>query len=326
VTSVKDGGIALTFYADYANTTALRAALVTVPSPIVPGSYGTCEAEGFCGIGGVAFKQITVDFSFTEQRTAELIKTLVLRATTMTLSEFDLFTFDELNVAQPAPREYLLQPNDTVADVMSALMNGIGGWWGLTTQGKLRVKRMELPGMIPAAVYDLNGGNVVEIDRSPLPSGINPPPRRRRLTWAHNWTQQTDLYGYVSENNPALASYLATPYKLASTLDGESVAIVAQYPLAPDSEPLVSYLINQADALAEAERQLARDTAGAKSWTVKLKNAFLVHQIGEDIFLTDTTIAPRLGLAAGMYAKIVDAKDDASDYSTELTVFGALQT
>lgn len=326
VTSVKDGAIALTFYADYATTTLLRAALTTVPSPIVPGAYATCEAEGFFGLGGVAFKQITVDFTFTEQRTAELIKTLVLRSTTLTLSDFDLFTFDELNVAQPAPREYLLQDNDTVAGVLTALMNGIGGWWGLTTQGKLRVKRMELPSNIPAARYDLNGGNLVEIDRAPLPNGIDPPPRRRRITYAHNWTQQTDLYGYVSENNPSLAQYLATPYKIAPTLDGESIAIVANYPLAPDPDPILGYLINPADATAEAERQLARDTAGAKLWTAKVKNAFMIHQIGEDAFFADTTATPRLGLAAGMYAKIVDAKDDASDYSTELTVFGALQT
>src|SRR5262245_29202105 len=70
VQSVKDGGVALSFFADLATKEALL--------PLMPpaGSYATCLAEGYIMLGGVNFKQVTIDFTTSTQTTGAIIASI----------------------------------------------------------------------------------------------------------------------------------------------------------------------------------------------------------------------------------------------------------
>jgi hypothetical protein len=323
ITVVKDGGIPLNFVANYATLPLLRAA-ITNPATVPPGSFATCNAAGYFGIGGIATKQITVDFTLSTHKTADIIQWLILNSTTLTTSDFDNFTFTDLNNKQPAVRQYFLGPESTktVADVMTDLMKGIGGWWGVTTLGKVRLARMEAPSLVASAYYDLNGGTLTQLDRVPLPVSVDPPPRRRRVTYAHNETPQSDIYPYISENDPALAAYLAMPYKVAATSDDDAAAILADYPFAPDPEPGIGYFRDEADAQAEADRLLTLYASGHRAFRFTVKNALFAHQVGEVVNIADTTIAPRLDVGASRYVRVVEVNDRISDMSTEMVGFG----
>jgi len=198
------------------------------------------------------------------------------------------------------------------------LMNGIGGWYGMTPLGQLQVKRLDRPTSIAAAFYDTDGGNIVDIDRSSLPAGVDPPPHRWRVIYGRNYTVMTDLFGEVSENDPATADYLMSPYKLASTSDAQSDSILANWPDAPDRDPVQSYFASLVDAQAEADRLFQLYSIGLNAYRFVLKNALFVHSIGDIVNVTDS----RLGLSNGRYLRIVELSDDISNMTTEVIGFG----
>jgi hypothetical protein len=321
VQSVKDGGVALTFFQDYPTVAALRAAGVSAsPDIIPPGTYGTCIAEGYFLLGGTGFKQITVDFTGLRLTTADIIKNVALTSAMFTTDDIDVSSFSDLNTAQPASVGYYLGDgsSETCADMFTKLMRGIGGWYGMNPFGHLYVKRFEEPGTIASTQYDTNGGNITEIDRAPLPTGVDPPPHRWRMIYGRNWTVMTDLFGAVSTNDPAMADYLMSPYKLASTTEAQGNAVLANWPDAPDRDPIESYFALLADAQAEADRQFNLWTIGLSAFQFTLKNALFVHEIGEVVNVTDS----RLGMSEGRYLRIVQLSDDISSMSTEVIGFG----
>lgn len=329
VEHVKDGGISLVVVADYATVALLRNAVLPIElgglGLIPPGSYATCLAESYFGIGGVAFKQVTVWFTGLRLTRADVIENVALTSAGLSASDLDAWTFEKLNDDEPGSIGYYLdaQSSENCAEMFTKLMAGIEGWWGFTTLQKLQVMRMAAPVNVAADEFDLQAGNLLEIDRVALPDAIAIPPRRRRLTYAHNWTVQTDLFGQVSEVDPELADYLSKPYLFASTTDSAANAILEDYPLAPDPEPVLSYYAEQADALAGAVRLLALYSSGYKLYRGRVKHALCMLQIGQVALLKDSSFRPRIGLSSsGKYARIVAANDDLKTAETEITAFG----
>lgn len=323
IAAVRDGGIALTFVADYPSVPALRAA-ITNGTTVPPGSWGSCIAQGYFGIGGVAFKQITCDVVGLTLTTADIIEEVALGAAGLQAADLEAWTFEALNTDQGAEISYYLgtDSSETCRDMFTKLMRGVGGYHGISALGKLQLRRVVAPAGIAAAYYDLDGGNLVEVDREDLPSGIDPPPRRIRVTFARNWTQQTDLFGQVSESDPDFANTLAQPYQTASTPEAASAAILADYPYAPDPAPVESYFVHEADAYAEALRRHALYTAGYKAFRITLDDALFFYDLGEEIAIRDNGIVPRLGLGSYRYCVFLEINDDTKTGFTEAVVYG----
>lgn len=301
ITGVKDGGVYLTSAGNFASLALLRAA--TIDS----GEYGTCNAEGYFRLGGASFKQVTVDFTGLRSTTADIIRVIALAAG-LSAAQIDSSSFDALNIRQPAPVSYYLDADSsqTAAEMFTSLMRGIGGWHGMNVLGQLQVQVFDAPDEIATAMYASDGGDLADIDRVPLLTGLDPPPRRRRVAYARNYTTMTDLFGEVSFDDPALAEYLKTPFKLAATSDMEAVAIVTNWPQAPDPDPTEAYFVHEIDAQAEAERLLELYSSGLLPYRAVLKNALFLHQIGEVIWVQDN----RLGLDDGKYLRLVEIIDD----------------
>ncbi len=321
ISSVKDGGVALTFSADYATVALLRAAGLA-PSPDVtpPGSYSTCLAEGYFLLGGSSFSQVTADVTGVRLTTADIIENVALTSAMLTVDDIDASSFMDLNNSQPASVGYYLdsESSETCADMFTRLMTGIGGWHGMTALGLFQVRRFEAPSALASAYYDTTGGNIVDIDRTALPSGVDPPPHRRRVTYGRNWTVMSTILGAVSAGDPALADYLAKPYKVASTSEAQSTTILNNWPHAPDPDPVEAYFANEADASAEATRLYTLYSTGYTAYRFTLKNVLFVHQIGEVVNVTDA----RLTLSGGRYLRLVEVSDDCSSMTTECVGFG----
>lgn len=320
--AVRDGGLALTFVANYATVAALRAAKEAGSIPA--GRYGSCIAESYFAIGGTAFKQVTCDFTGLRSTRADVIEAAILAATDLTAADLDAWTFDALNVAEPGTVTWFSASGsaDTVLDVAERLMAGVEGWIGLTTLGMVQVKRMEAPVPVAAESYDLNGGNLIEIDRTDLPAGVAIPPRRRRCSYAHNWTVQNDLYGGVSETDPDFAAYLGQPYKIVSTSEEDAALILADYPNAPDPEPVLTYYADEDDAQAHADRLFTLYSSNYRAYRFTAAQALFMHQVGEVIEVSDTSFRPRLGLAGGKFLRLVEVNDDLGTGLTEMVGFG----
>lgn len=322
--AVHDGGLPLDFVADYATTAELRAAHEAVPSLIPAGKYGSCVVESRFAIGGTAFKQVTCDFTGLNLTRADVIEAAILASTDLTAADLDGWTFNDLNLVEPGSVTWFSDSgsSDTVLDMAEKLMAGIEGWIGLTTFGKVQVRRMEAPTFVAAEFYDLNGGNLIDIDRTDLPSAIAIPPRRRRCSYAHNWTVQTDLYGGVSETDPDFAAYLGQPYKVVSTSEDAADAILADYPNAPDPEPVLTYYADEADAQSHAERLFDLYSSNYRAYRFIAARSLFLHQVGEVINVADTSLRPRLGLSAGKYLRLVEVNDDLGTGLTEMVGFG----
>lgn len=322
IIAVRDGGIALTFVADYATVPILRAAVAA--GTIAPGQWGSCNAAGFFAIGGVAFKQITADVVGLTLTTADIIEEVALSAGGLTAADLDAWTFEKLNDDQGAEIGYYLdsQSNETCNEMFAKLMAGIGGYHAVTPLGKLQVRRIEAPVGIASEYYLLGAGKLVDVDRADLPRGLDPPPRRQRVAFGRNFTQQTELFGQVSEGDPDFANVLAQPYGLAATPDLSAEEVLADYPFAPDPAPVESYFANEADARTEAERRHALYTSGLKTFRIRLANRFAMHEIGEEIAIKDGGIEPRLGLSGWRYVRFVQIDDDAKTGFTDAIVLG----
>lgn len=328
IVAVRDGGIALTFVANYATVALLRQAALPILSGglglIAPGFWGSCNVEGYFSLGGVAFKQVTCDVVGLTLTTADIIEAVALSSAGMSAGNLDDWTFEKLNEDQPAEVSYYLdsQSNETCNEMFENLMAGIGGWHGISSLGRLQVRRFEAPIGIASAYYTLGSGHLIDVDRADMPRGIDPPPRRQRVTFGRNWTQQTELFGQVSETNPGFASVLAQPYGLAGTPDLLAEEILADYPHAADPPPIQSYLANEADARAEADRKQTLNTSGLKAFRVRLDDALFMHELGEEIALKDGGLVPRLGLTNWRYVRFVEINDDTKTGITDAIVVG----
>lgn len=228
-------------------------------------------------------------------------------------------TFVQLNTDQPATISYFLDDgsSETCAEMFTKLMRGIGGWWGMSPLGQLQVRLMVAPGETASAYYS-DSDQIVSIDRVDLPEGVDPPPHRRRAVYARNWTVMTDLFGAVSEFDPDMAEYLKMPYKLVSTPEEDGELVLANYPDAPDPEPIESFFAFLEDAQAEVDRIFELYTTGLHAYRFTLKQAMFMHDIGDVINVT----ADRLGLENGRYLVAVEVSDSMDTMVTDITGFG----
>jgi hypothetical protein len=317
ITDVRDSGLALTFLADYANVASLRADAANIP----PGFYGTCLAGGYFALGGSPVGVVTCDIVGLRTTTADIIENVALISAGLTASELNGGSFATVNADQPAEVGYYLDANsnETCAQMFSNLMHGIGGWHGMTPLGQLTLGIFTAPESIEStADYDSMGGDLVDIDRTALPQGLDPPPHRRRVIYARNYTVMTDLAGAVSENDPEFATQLRAPFQTAVTSDADSEMVLVNYPDAPDTNPVEAYFAYVEDAQVEADRLMDLYSQGRNAYRMTLTSALFLHEIGDVITVTDD----RFGLETGRSLRLVALSDDVASMSTEAVAFG----
>ena len=313
IPAVYSRAVALGRDADYATPAALMAA--TIPS----GRYATCLAAGLFRVNFVLDGLITADVQGDATggayaaTTTDIVRRLVAMATTIRDPD-DLFlpAVNAVAHAQPATVCQWLGPDDelTVADVLGRLMGAIGGWAGFRRNGKFELGIVRAPTAPPEAYFD--AVDIIEIDRAPLPSGIDPPPYRFRVAYERVWSEQTDFAGSVSSDR---RSYLGQAVRLAEAADA---TIRADHPLAQDPAQVESYFTAQADAQAEANRLLALYGTPRALYRIVLKAQPFAIELGRVIHVT----YDRWDLGAGKLLLVVALSEDSEENSVEIQAFG----
>lgn len=326
VDAVYDRAVALTPAgpADYATSTTLLAATTGAGGSganIEAGEFATCLAEGYVRLGGTPFGQVTVDFRGDKtggvyvNTTAGIVKRIVSRANSSIVLRTS--TFDALDAVQPAEVHFYSDPASElqVTDVVSMLMAGIGAWAGFRRDGKFEVGIFTPPGGASTAQY--NQDDIIEIERQPLPAGVDPPPWRFRVAWGRNWTVQTDVDGQ-SGMTPERVAFLAEQFRLASSDAAQGTLIKTNHARAQDPAPIESYFVNEADAQTEADRLLDIYGITNSLYRIVLTRHPFVHEIGDVILVTYR----RWDLTRGRLLRIVALTEETDESRTELIGFG----
>lgn len=313
ITAVYDRGVALTQGSDYASYAALIGASVSA------GNYITCVADGMVRLGasadGVVFATV-VELSANPTHD-EIIAALVEDAAGFISDDLDRASFDRLNLVAGNPAAYFVDPSDptTVAEAITRLMEGIrGGWAAFNRAGKLAVGSIgvfsgtTLTSLTSAPLklsLTRDGGDIIDLNREKLPSGVWPPPWRIRVAEDRNFTIFDDFAGSVPES---LKIFYSQPYRL---LGAEDAGVLEDYPAAQDPSPVEGYWLD--GAANEAAMMLALWNAGFKLYRMTVNRRALGLDLGDKINVT----WPRFGLDAGKDMIVVGLEDriDLSDGS-----------
>jgi hypothetical protein len=308
-------GAALVFAGDYSNLDDLSLAALTI------GQYATALNAGLMRIAvatDAELGQVTADFTgdrasgIAPDTAADIVHALLLfGGAELTDADLDLTSFAQCNLDQPAPTCFGIPFGSTmtVATAVAAVMKGVGGWCGSRRDGRFEVKIFEAPSGTPTAIYDKT--NVSNLSLGSLPAEVQPPPWRVRVAYARNWTpKQTDLAGSVTDERRA---FLAEEVRFATA---ENPAIKIDFPFGNELVEDQAYFVNEADALAEAQRKLALYGTIRSLYVIPLCEPFFIHELGQVISIA----FDRFGLDAGALARIVKLTED-SEEGVEITAF-----
>lgn len=300
--TVWDRGVALTMdssaYADYA---ALVAATVAAGHCIFSLSAGMVRLGA--APSGILFG--TVGLAAVDSPTAsDVVRYIVALATDLVAGDINQASFDTVDVAQTATMAIYVGQDEslTAADVITRVMAGVGGWAGFNRMGELSVGILTAPAGDPVAYFKRAEGDIIDISRERLPSGVWPPPWRVRVSWGDNETVFTDFAGAVTA---ATREYYSQPYRIATASDS---GVLTDHLQAQDWPVIESCFDDVSDTLAatEATRLLTLYSAGYQLYRLTLTRSALTLDLGDAINVTFS----RFGLDAGVLMRVVEISDN----------------
>lgn len=315
ISAVYDNGVPLAFSGNYNTVNALIAA--NVP----PGKFASCIEEGYFRI---AF-DITPDGAVTAdvkgdalpvfaEKTGDVVRRILALETDLVDADIDLASIAALNTAQPAPVGFWASHDDqsTVADVISTLMRGIGGWGGFKRDGTFELRRFVLPSGTPVERFDRT--NIVDgtMQRERMPAGVRPPPWRWRIGYRRIETLNSTPAGSVDADR---RSYLAAQYRVA---EASSDLILTVHKLAQDRPVLEAHYRDFADAQAEADRLLQLYGSERSLYRFSVGPIGYLVSLGDVIQVT----YPRWNLTGGRLLTVVEMTENSKQNTVEIVGFG----
>ncbi len=317
IDGVRDKGVTLTNAGDWSTSTDLLAATTGIlgsGADIEAGEYGTCLNEGFFLLGGQPDGLITADVKGDASpsyvsTTAEIVERIVsTRLGSYGLQSYQINSgnITALSVTQPAEVGVFVDQGDSVADVVTRLMNGIGGYWYFNRRGEFTLGRLESP---TTEVLEINDEDIESVYRMDIPL----PVWRRSVTYRKSWTVQgaDNLAGSVSDADRQLYS---NENRYAVTEDS---AVKNRHRFARDIIT-ESYFDLQADADAESERLRVLHGADRHRYRVKVKRALFRIAPNHHICIT----YPRYNLTNGKLFVVASLEEESKNGVTTLEVWG----
>jgi hypothetical protein len=180
-----DGALPLTFSADYANYAALVAATVAA------GGYATCLAEGLVRLGAPPVFVVTLDVQGDNTgglvtTAGDIIKRIAVDFAGLVSGDIDTAAFTALNTANSAACSLYVSSGETPssADLFTALMVSVGGFWTFTSARKLTVRQL---------AFGTSAATITEALCWDVRRAETPPPYwRRRMGCATSWRVQSE--------------------------------------------------------------------------------------------------------------------------------------
>lgn len=315
VDAVYDRGIQLVATSDFATPSLLLAATTGIGNTIEPGEYGTCLAQGMFRLGGAPAGQVTADVRGSAQpsyvtSTSDVIRRILQTYGGLTDDDLDLRAFARLNVDNAAPVGVWVAAPVTARDVVDSLIRAVGGFAGFTRTSKFQVGLVKAASGTPTHVFTRDDVEAGSLEQLELPPMMTPPTWRQRVMWGRNYLVQTDLAAATSN---AHREFVAQPERLAVASDG---SVTTRHLLASDPDPVTAYFAVEADAAAEAARQLALFGVQRHLYRFSVRRRFWDLELGSVIALT----YPRYNLHGGKLARVVGIGIDAAARRATLEV------
>lgn len=296
---VKDGGIALSNAGDFPNLAALLAAT------LIPGQYATCLTLGIFRLGGQAVAAVTANVvegsTLASRSCAQIASRIVAWFASVypdiapSISSASIAALDVKNSAECG---VLVTSNENALSVLQRLLKSVGGWIlpDNTSTTLFNIGRLDTSFGTSVATFDLEDNLNDEVERVETGDNGNGIPAGRVIVkYDQIGVVQTggELYGNVSSSD---RSYLGQEWR--QTPAAVNSATVTQYGGKAPTITIETCLVNSADAVAEAARELAMRSVRRDCYRMKLP----LTDAAPCAFGTATTIiseAGRLELESG---------------------------
>lgn len=302
VSGVYDGGVPLTFAANYGSYSALAAATVAA------GRYATCIAEGLIRVGGTPAFALTadVDGSSLAGNTIPSIATYLLNQLRSQLGiEINA---DSLSVLPGWIAGWVWTEPFTLAEAISRFIGDGGCHWGADAAGTVRVLQLTPPDPNAiAATYDVN--DIDQIERAPLPGGYEAIHQRRQVQYRRNWTVQGD------SSLAATASARAGRQREWRT-SLVTVPVSARNAIDPDVLETSLYSVGNAESLGSYLLRL--HGTSRQMFSLETRIFGTLPKIGETVAVD----YPRFGLAGGAVFRVVAVDMRLADGALNLLLWG----
>lgn len=318
VAEVRDKGVLITATGtDYPTTAALIAA--TVPS----GEYSTCLAQGQIGLGTKPIGQIStapLEGANTAARTAaQVARRMMLRMGLVEGTSFLASDITKLDAQNSAPVGYWTETDEVTAlTSIGDVLGSIGATVVPDRLGVFRMLRLDPPTAYPKVtlerpqILETEGRGFRLLATGDEGKGV----RAWKVTvkYGRNWAvaSRNELQTDTTDDYKAFAE------QEWRTAVAENAAVKAIHKLSPELT-YETYLVNEADAIAEAQRRLSLHSVSRDRFLVPVKS-YLVEQIdlGDVIRLQ----VNRFGLGDGKDFVVIGITENLETGITTLDVWG----
>jgi hypothetical protein len=308
---VYDGGLALTFGADFATKELLQA------STPASGAYNTCLAEGFFQLGANPSGLVTADAvqgaSAGDRTVAQILRRLAAIALpSAEISAGDVAALDA--ISSGVAGIWLGDESTTILSAMDLVAASIGAWYGFDESGVLRMGVLTEPSGDP--VFDIHDFHALEgIERRPArDNGV--PVWRVTLKYARIWTVQTS--GLLGAVMPDRRAYLALASRSVVWPDTD---VKRKHLLATDMV-VDGVLAYPADAAVEADRQLQLQKKRRDIFDVPISLNSLMGRQPVQLMRTGRLTIPRFQLNNGKLFRVIGRRLELASKKIIFTVWG----
>lgn len=206
-------------------------------------------------------------------------------------------------------------PDDIVdgATAVNRVLSSIGAQLVPARNGNLRLIRLQALGASAVPAWRITKANCVSVVPRALPSGVNPPPYRFRVGYAHNYTVQSS--GVSPSATAAWAQFIAASDRYSSFVN---LAILSTYRRPNDTQPVgAGALLQLGDAQIVANALGALWSTRRKLYDVTLPvSVGLSIEIGDIVSLT----WPLEDLRSGQLGRVVGEQFASQDATTVFQV------
>lgn len=319
ITRVKDQGADLTNFGNYASLALLDAAAIPA------GNYATCLVEGVFKLGSTPAGTVTFDgqgdaVGSYVSSAPDIVQRLVTAQGGLLTGDLDLTSFSAMNaltlgaitLSSVVVGYYVGSEQKTLSEVVDAISNSVGGYWGFDRSAKFYVGRLDVPSGVSADTYD--SSVILDLQRQ----ATDLPTWRFSLGYRRSWrplTQQeiAGIFragGASASQGPSLTEEWR--YVVAS-----DASIKTAHLLANDTSDL-SLLDSATDAAAEAARLLNIYKTQRDYYVAAVKTQPLKRKLGDVVTVAYT----RYGLTTGKQFVIVGLKENAFNSTVDMELWG----
>jgi hypothetical protein len=296
IVAVYDQGVALSSSLYSSELSSGGFQLLTQPAGVI-----TCDVQGD------APSNSYVD------TVADVIHRIATERGSFTASEIVSTSLNTLNSLTSSATVGYYSPaggDETIGQVFDALINSVGGYYGITRAGKLDMGQVTDPAStsVASAVATYTDVEIIDLER--VPTAI--PIWRLTLSYQKNWRVQSlqEIAGAASTRR----TFLMNEFR---TIEHKSSTILTRHLLARD-DAAVTLLEDASFASTEAQRLHTLYSVDREIYRVRLKTLPFSVELGDVVRLE----LNRYNLDAGKNFRVISIVEDPSINEVEVELWG----